>query len=435
MKKNNSLRFIALGVFAVLWGYSGISYGYVEPVRPVLPNVTETGLTNPDLPNRKGVKENINWPFSTEDIGQITWHTALTTGVSIDPNIYLSSQDAAYDIVYADTASLGVDIPIQKNKLSMDYQATDYRYERFHVNDHLDQRVRGLLDIDLTDYRLTVSEVFRNFEELPGTSNTSRVKQDTNDLRAGITRQTDKFGFDVGYTNAVHHYNSDTPIFGSLTYRDRSSEKNIVDMSVGYKLWPKTSIALEDDYGVSEYKSLNSPDYYFNDILLGVKGEIFNKLSGSFQPGYRYQYFKESPIMFDGTYSGFICRGALKYSMTDKDVFDASLIRSIEDSTYQNVTYYAANFFGLSYTHVFTPKITSRVFGTYQRNGYPTETTEGAKTATRCDNAFGGGFTIRYNIQRWLSAEFGYEYKKARSNFRTFDYEDNITSFKITAGF
>ena len=33
------------------------------------------------------------------------------------------------------------------NKLSMDYEATNYHYERFHINDHVDQRARGLIDI------------------------------------------------------------------------------------------------------------------------------------------------------------------------------------------------------------------------------------------------------------------------------------------------
>ena len=435
MDRKHVRGLIAFNIFVMLLTYTGISYAYVEPVRPVLPTVTETDLTNPDLPKRKGLKEGIGWPFSTEDLGKITLHSAISAGIGIDPNIYLSNQDEKYDIVFTDAASVGIEIPIQRHKLSMDYEATNYHYERFHVNDHLDQRVRGLIDIDLVDYRLTISDTFRNFTDLPGTTNTSRLKQDTNDVRVGVTRQTDKFGFDVGYTNSVHHYNNDDLIFGPLSYSDRSSDTNMADMSVGYKLWPKTSIVIEDDPGFSDYKSPNSPDYYFNNIFLGVKGQIFNKLTGSLLPGYRYQFFGKSPIMFDGTYSGFIMKGALKYALSDNDVLDAGLVRSIEDSTYQNVTYYAANFFGLNYTHVFTSKISGKLFGTYQRNDYPTETTEGAKTATRHDDAFGAGFTIRYDIQRWLSAEFGYEFKKARSTFRIYDYDDNITTFKITAGF
>ena len=112
MNRRHVRGFIAFNAFVMLLTYAGISYAYVEPVRPVLPNVTETDLTNPDLPHRKGLKEGIGWPFSTEDLGKITWHSAVSAGVSIDPNIYLSNQDEKYDIVFADAASVGIEIPI-----------------------------------------------------------------------------------------------------------------------------------------------------------------------------------------------------------------------------------------------------------------------------------------------------------------------------------
>lgn len=424
MTKKRIGGFLGLSVFVIFLSYCNISYGYVEPVRKVLPKTTETELTNPDLPKRKGIK-----------IGEIILHSAVSTGLRIDPNIYLSSQDEKYDLVYVETASFGIEVPIQTNKISIDYEAIENHYERFHSNDHVDQRVRGLISLDLTDYRITVREVFRHFTELPGSANTSRLKQDTNDVRAGITRETAKFGFDVGYTNSIHTYHNDDSISGPLTYKDRSSVKHIADMSVGYRFLQKTSVVVEDDYGISEYESANSPDYYFNDILAGLKGEVYKNLSAHFLAGYRYQYFKEASVMFDDTFSGFICRGGLKYAISDDDVLDMAVERSVNDSTYQDITYYTANFVGFNYMHIFTDKISGQAFVTYQRNDYPTETTEGVKTAERRDNAYGAGLSLRYDIRRWLSAEVGYEFKKARSNFRTFGYEDHIASFKVTAGF
>jgi hypothetical protein len=322
-----------------------------------------------------------------------------------------------------------------KHKLSMDYEAIENHYERYDINDSVSQRVRGLIDIELTDYRITFSDTFRNFTSLPGSETSSRLKQDTNDVRMGIMHQSDKFGFDAGYTNSVHHFYSDDIIFAPISYRDRSRMKHIADITVGYRYWQKIALVVEDDFGVADFNGPFSPDYYFNDLLFGLRGDIMKKLSTNFQAGYRYQYFKQSPFMFDDTISSFICRGGLKYSASDTNVFDLSVQRSFDDSNYQNLTYYAANFIGLNLTHVFTNKISGKFFGTYQRNDYPTATTEGAKTAKRHDNAYGAGFSVSYNIRRWLTAEIGYELKKARSNFRIFDYEDNLASFKVTAGF
>ena len=418
------IGFLILGVLLLQFGLLRASYAYVEPVRPILTKPTLEELTNPDLPKRPG--------FKVEDI---IFHSAVSTGVIIDPNIYLASQDTKFDVINLVETSFGVEIPLHENKISMDYQAQQYFFDHHDINNHLDQRVRGLLELNFTDYRVTLKEVFRNFTTLPGTDNTSRLKQDTNDVRVGVVHETDKFAFDVGYSNIVHHYYSDDVVFGPVTYKDRDSMLHLSDITVGYKILPKTSVTLENDYGFSEHRSSNSPDYYFDDILIGLKGELHKNLTTTFQAGYRYQYFEDSPIFYDDTVSKFICRGGVKYAFSDRDIFDLSMERSVDDSTYQNIPYYTTDFFGLSYTHVFTPKISSRAFGTYQRNMYPTETTEGQKTAKRIDNAYGAGVSLRYDIRRWLSTEIGYEFKEATSNFRTFSYNDNITTFKITAGF
>jgi hypothetical protein len=404
------------------------SYGYVEPTKSILPKTTTAGLSNPDLPKRKGV-----------EVGEIMFHSAISTGVIIDPNIYLGSHDEKYDIINTLEASFGIEIPLQEHRISLDYLAQQYFFERYNINNHFDQRVRGLLELNFTDYKVTLRETYRKYATLPGLDTSSRIKQDDNSVRLGVTHETDKFAFDVGYSNIVHHYFNDNPVFGVVTFKDRDSMLHVSDISVGYKIQPKTSIVLENDYGYATHRSDNSPDYYFDDILIGVKGELHENLTTTLQAGYRYQYFNDSPILYDETVSKFICRGGVKYAFSDRNIFDLNVERTVYDSTYSNVTYYTTNFVNLGYTHVFTDKLSSRVFGSYQRNMYPTETTEGtgaaAKTAKRVDNSYGAGVNLHYDIRRWLSTEVGYEFKQAVGNFETFGYNDNIVTFKVSAGF
>jgi len=423
-KKIRKLGFLALGVLFLQLGSLSTAYGYVEPAKSILPKSTAGGLSNPDLPKRKGV-----------EAGNIMFHSAISTGVTIDPNIYLSNQNEKYDIINTVEASFGVEIPLQEHKISLDYLAQQYFYERYNNNNHFDQRARGLLELNFTDYKVTLKDTYRKYESLPGEDNTSRLKQDDNDVRLGITHETDKFAFDAGYSNLVHHYFNDDAIFGVVTYKDRDAMLQVADISVGYKILPKTAIVLENDYGYATHKSDNSPDYYFDDILIGVKGELHKNLTTTLQAGYRYQYFNDSPILYDGTASKFICRGEVRYTFSDSDAFDLGVERTVNDSTYKDATYYTTNFVSLGYTHTFTEKLSSRIFGTYQRNMYPTETTEGAKTAKRIDNAYGLGASLHYDIRRWLSAEIGYEFKDAACNFNTFTYNDNIATFKVSAGF
>jgi hypothetical protein len=422
------LGFFAAALLFLQFSIPSVSYGYVEPTRSILPEAPAGGLSNSDLPKRKGVK-----------VGEVTFHSAISESVTIDPNIYLSNQDEKYDVYNTTEASFGLEVPLQEHKISLDYLAQQYFYTRYNINDHLDQRVRGLLELNFTDYKVTLGDTYRRYESLPGVDNSARVKQDDNSVRLGVTHETDKFAFDVGYSNIVHHYFNDNTIFGTVTYGDRDSMMHVADMSVGYKIFPKTSIVLENDYGVSTHRSDKSPDYYFDDILLGVKGELHKNLTTTLQAGWRYQYFDESPILYDGTASKFICQGGVRYTLSDKDVFNLSVQRTVNDSTYADATYYTTDFASLGYTHVFTDKLTSRIFGSYQRNMYPIETTEGTgasiKTAKRVDNSYGVGVGLHYDIRRWLSAEAGYEFKQADCNFDTFAYNNNIFTFKISAGF
>jgi hypothetical protein len=88
---NRKQRF-GLGALVIVFyflTYCGFSYAYVEPVRRVLPKSTDILLTNPDLPQRKGLKLPISYPFSSEELGEIILHAAVSTGVTVDPNVYL----------------------------------------------------------------------------------------------------------------------------------------------------------------------------------------------------------------------------------------------------------------------------------------------------------------------------------------------------------
>ena len=109
--------------------------------------------------------------------------------------------------------------------------------------------------------------------------------------------------------------------------------------------------------------------------------------------------------------------------------------RANYESTYANMNYYTINMACLDYRRKLNNKITGGLFGYYQYHTYPGETTENGVTAKRYDEYFGGGASLRYDIQRWLSLEGRYEYRQKISMFDIFDYTDNIISLRGTGGF
>lgn len=130
-----------------------------------------------------------------------------------------------------------------------------------------------------------------------------------------------------------------------------------------------------------------------------------------------------------------IIRGGIEYLLTEDDILNLHLEKNIYESTYTNMNYYDAQFISLTYHHIFDPKIAGRLFGTYQKNEYPEESTEGTVTKEREDKFFGWGGALRYYIREWLSTEGRYEFIERDSNFTDFDYEVHLWTLRVSAGF
>ncbi|MCK5013599.1 MAG: outer membrane beta-barrel protein, partial [Candidatus Omnitrophica bacterium] len=64
----------------------------------------------------------------------------------------------------------------------------------------------------------------------------------------------------------------------------------------------------------------------------------------------------------------------------------------------------------------------------YWFNKYPTETTEGAKTAKREDDLWEVGAGLSYKLPRRGTVDLDYTYTEKSSNFDTYDYKNNRVS-------
>jgi hypothetical protein len=50
----------------------------------------------------------------------------------------------------------------------------------------------------------------------------------------------------------------------------------------------------------------------------------------------------------------------------------------------------------------------------------------------RLDYLYGGGLSIRYELQKWIKLDANYEYQTRQSNFSDFNYNDNRVWFTVT---
>lgn len=385
-----------------------------------------TELTNPDLPNRKGVE--------ISDV--VTVHAAAKAVEVLDTNVFLSDSDTKFDAVTVLSPSFGVEIPFRDNTISADYEMSSYLYGTWNSQNHIDHQIRGLVDLNLTDYKITVKDNFRAFTDRAADENSLRLRRTYNAMRAGVAAEFERLGFDVGYTNRLEMYGSKDLAVASLTYEDKDRLINAVDLTVSYRFLPKTWFLVENDLGfVHYYNSSQVPGSWYDETLAGFKGEWFSKLDLDFKAGLRFQIYDNSDIIADKSYVGAVMRGGFNYHPTPRDTASLRLEKTIYESTYSTMNYYDMNQVGVTYRHTFTDKLSADLFGAYQLSLYPSATTENGSTGKRYDNFLTGGASVRYDMRKWASFEIRYEYRQKISKFDIYDYIDNATTFRGTVGF
>jgi len=408
MTKTITIFLTALSVVCLI---SGISYAELD---------------NPDLPNREGVK-----------VQDIIVHGAFNAREELETNIYLADKKEKFDAITIFHPSAGLEVPLRDHKISLDYDAEVFVYGKFHTENHIDQRARALAEINLTNYKITVNNVLRDYTDRSADENSRRIGRFNNKLRAGVEAEFNRLYFDVGYTNMFDIYGSkDDLVYQNVTYGDRDRVYNIVDASIGYRFMPKTYVFVENDLGfIHYYNSSVPPDSWFIQSLVGLKGKPTNKIVANIKGGFRYQGYNSSAIYNDKDFAGFVASGGLDFLMTEDDKLYMGVERTVYESLYQNMNYYNANILSLEYLHKFNKKMSAKAFGSYQLNLYPGATVELGDTGKRYDNIFDAGLSLRYDIKKWASMEFKYEYTQRISKFSTYDYADNRIIFSGTGGF
>lgn len=392
-------------------------------------SVSYAQLTNDDLPDRTGYKV-----FGDN---KIIAHAAMATLEQLDTNIFLTNTNRRHDFITILNPSVGIEIPSKNGNVSADWDVSQYLYGIHEDQNHLDQRVRGLMEYNPASYlKVTINDTFDIFTNRAANENSARIRQKINAFRAGIEGFFELLTLDVGYNNRLETYDSNDLVFAQLTYEDKDRDINFIDATVTYQFLPKTAFFLQNDLGfIRYYNSSQPPDSYYDETLIGAKGAWFSKANINFKAGFRYQSYSKSDVITDKDYIGPVFGGGFDYHPTDRDTIVVNLMRTVFESTYSNMNYYNSNFFGIDYKHDFNDKVSANLFGAYELHLYPSESTENGMTAKRVDNYFRAGGSIRYDMRRWISMEARYEYVQRDSKFDIFNYFDNIATARLTAGF
>jgi hypothetical protein len=389
-------------------------------------------IKSEELPNREGLV--------IEDY--FVLHQQLKTDLVWDSNVFLTDRPEAEKdaLIFTLIPTSGIEVPMGDNIFSFEYEPSFVFYSNYPQQDHIDHRLRGLLEVYWTDYKLTLDDVYERWTNIPGQDELGttgrRTRQDQNNLELSVEAEFDQLEYRAAYTNLYNRYLSKaTPLYQAMQYDDRTHMYNEGDLEVGYRLFPKTIILFEGIFGHVYYPSDFVPSSYYFETLLGFKGEWFDKLTFNVRGGLKYQDYGDSDLVLNEDYVDFVARGGVDYEMTENDIARLNFSRQNYDTIYRDMNYYTRDAISLDYTHRFAPNLSTNMFFAWQQTYYPHTSTVNGVTAKRRDHLYRFGPSVRYDVNKWVSLETGYEYRHRNSRFKTFDYDDHRITLSVTAGF
>ena len=136
--------------------------------------------------------------------------------------------------------------------------------------------VKNLIEINFTDYKISMESEYSKFSHRAGSEDTSRVQRSRVRSRTGVEAEFNRFGSVLGYSYESDDYRSGARLFGPMSYQDKDKITNIVDGEISYQVQPKTTLFLQSNLGFIDYASKLSSDSTFFEAFIGAQGEFMD---------------------------------------------------------------------------------------------------------------------------------------------------------------
>lgn len=349
-----------------------------------------------------------------------------TLGLSLeyDDNILLTPDDELEDFIWHITPGIMVELPSRRYAVRLGYQADILRYmdntdlDTVHHQALADARVDSTigLGLRLTD-RFLITDEFSGF---PVPELTQRVERWENTLDAGGEYTLrERFTFDANFRWFMVDYKDD-PQFEQFDRDDYT-----VSGTVFYRVFPKTSVLGELDYGMVRYdqpvaaRDRDSDAWRF---LVGVKGDLTAKTTALIKVGWEWRDYENNARE---DWDGFIAEGNIVWKYRDPSEVRLFGGRANVESLEEGRNYYITNYAGVEVRHFLSDRLLVRVRGLGGLNDYPQDASVGEALPEREDTFFEAGVSVRYQMRRWVALELGYEFLYRDSNFDINDYRAN----------
>jgi len=377
------------------------------------------------LPLTAGAQQNLK-------IGNLEINPFLSTQESYDSNIYLTRDEAKSALI--NRSVIGVNLVENlgsRYDLKGGYNLELLGYSRETeinnaVHHNADLGFKGNMPKGIT---VTVDDKWKQTTDQATSQEIERAMRVENTANFAFNAPLrGKFGFTVA---AQHVYNN----YLDTAYGTLDREETQVGADVEYKWQPKTKLFVSYRHGMLNYQVGAANDATFDNVEVGATGQIAPKVQGTVKAGVQMRKYDEdlNDAKEDANTAQYSAQAIWKpVEKTDVILFAK---RGNVETNYGDARFYTSTLTDLSVSRMVRKfKVTAGLSYEDVRYSDKRDTTSATEIIRKDENAT-ARLMVDYNIQKWLTANFGYSYKDRSSNYDQFEYKDNIVSVGLKAMF
>jgi hypothetical protein len=374
------------------------------------------------MPAAAGAQGNIKF-------GNLEVKPFVSTQETYDSNIYLTGTQRKSASI--NRSALGVDLVENigsRYDLKAGYNMELLGYSReTSVNNAVHHGANigatGKLPKSIT---VMVEDKWKQTTDQSTSQTTERAKRVENAMNFNVNAPIrGKFGFAVALQHIYNNYIGNNPTLDREDFQ--------AGFDVDYKWQPKTKLFMSYRHGMLSYQTGATNDATYDNVDLGITGKLLAKLTGTVKAGMQTRNYDEDLGNAKNSATTAQYSAQAVWKAVENTEVTAFAKRGNVETNYGDARFYTSTLTDLSVTRQ-VRKVKVGLGINYEDIRYSDKNVVTA-SRKRLDENAGVRLTAEYNIQKWLVANFAYNYKDRSSNFDTFEYKDNMLTLGLKATF
>lgn len=303
------------------------------------------------------------------------------------------------------------------------YRANIERHNRFSQEDSVYQRGEGLLNVNFRGgLSIQLFDVYEKDHDPYGTGTSvqlDKFRSNLVNLSIGY-RLSPKTQMRLDYSNFSLQFNAARNDF-------RNRDDNMVSAYLFYRILPKTSLLLEYDFIDIDYETDVLNDSKEHHFLAGFLWKITGKTRAQIKMGVNKREFDDT----DQDLETFLAELRLDYLISPKTSIYLTGTRKPIETDIQGSRDILSYRIRAGYLQKFNAKLNGTANLYYIRNHY--NGIAGTQNLERKDNYYGAGLGVGYALNSWFNMGLQYDYIQRDSDSDSFDYRTNTVFLRLTA--